>query len=353
MAWTQPQVSRSQVKKAGKALVRDEASPAERQEALTIVNNWRAAHSYPLNALSVNARAWARQVGSDAAPAQRIKRLPSIEQKLRRLPHVSLASMQDIGGTRLVVATLDDVRAVEARAQDSRQRHRLVDHDDYINRPKPSGYRSVHLVHEYHSTGSGLPWDGLKVELQIRTALQHAWATAVETVGLFTRQALKSSQGNNDWLRFFALVSAEFAAKEGTPGVPGVPDDPDDRLKELSDLADSLDVLARLSSYQNALKLLEDSPSDAAFYLLVLDPSTSTLAISPFRDASIAAQNYSEVEAANSESGLDVVLVRTGSFALLRRAYPNYFADTSWFIEELTERLHQWKPVKATNRNRR
>ncbi len=39
--------------------------------------------------------------------------------------------------------------------------------------------------------------------MQIRTAVQHSWATAVEVVGAFTAQSLKSSQGNEKWLDFF------------------------------------------------------------------------------------------------------------------------------------------------------
>ncbi len=52
------------------------------------------------------------------------------------------------------------------------------------------------------------------IEVQLRTRLQHNWATAVETVGIFTGEALKSSQGNEDWQDFFRLVSTWFAHKE-------------------------------------------------------------------------------------------------------------------------------------------
>jgi len=41
--------------------------------------------------------------------------------------------------------------------------------------------------------------------------LQHAWATAVEAVGIFTKQALKSNIGDGEWLRLFALMSSEIA----------------------------------------------------------------------------------------------------------------------------------------------
>jgi hypothetical protein len=69
--------------------------------------------------------------------------------------------------------------------------------------PQKSGYRGIHLVYRYN--GRKTEYNGLKIEIQIRTVIQHAWATAVETVGMFTQQALKSSQGEQDWLRYFAL----------------------------------------------------------------------------------------------------------------------------------------------------
>ena len=36
----------------------------------------------------------------------------------------------------------------------------------------------------------------MKVEIQLRTQLQHSWAMAVETAGLVTNTAMKSGQGS-------------------------------------------------------------------------------------------------------------------------------------------------------------
>jgi hypothetical protein len=66
-------------------------------------------------------------------------------------------------------------------------------------------------------------YNGLRIEMQLRSRLQHAWATAVETVGTFLRQALKSSQGEGAWLKFFALMGSALARREHTPLVPGTP----------------------------------------------------------------------------------------------------------------------------------
>ena len=55
---------------------------------------------------------------------------------------------------------------------------------DYIENPKSSGYRSIHYIYKYSSNIQD--YDGLKIELQIRTRLQHSWAMAVETASYRT-----------------------------------------------------------------------------------------------------------------------------------------------------------------------
>lgn len=59
--------------------------------------------------------------------------------------------------------------------------------------------------------------DGRRFEVQIRTQLQHAWATTVEAVGLFRGEQLKNHQGSAECLRFFELISGELAEAESCP----------------------------------------------------------------------------------------------------------------------------------------
>ena len=60
-------------------------------------------------------------------------------------------------------------------------------------------------------------YNGKRIELQVRTRLQHSWATAVEAVGLFRGEELKNHKGSEEWLRLFKLLSAEFAEAERCP----------------------------------------------------------------------------------------------------------------------------------------
>ena len=41
---------------------------------------------------------------------------------------------------------------------------------------------------------------------------------------MIRNEYLKGNQGSEEWLRFFKLISAEFAVAEGTPLPPDVPD---------------------------------------------------------------------------------------------------------------------------------
>src|SRR5574341_350524 len=103
MAWATPRYTKGQVDAAGRTLVRDNATPEEMDEALEVVGNWRAIHAFPLNTFQMRLRRSAAEVYENALVAQRLKRLSSIEFKLRRFPDMNLARMQDIGGCRAVL----------------------------------------------------------------------------------------------------------------------------------------------------------------------------------------------------------------------------------------------------------
>ena len=59
------------------------------------------------------------------------------------------------------------------------------------------------MIYRYSSDKGKKDYNGLLVEIQIRSKLQHLWATAVETVDFFTSQTIKSNQGQKEWVTFF------------------------------------------------------------------------------------------------------------------------------------------------------
>lgn len=322
-SWAHPEHSKSRVDKAGRALVAGNPS----DEDLDVINNWRSSHSFPLNSFQMNLRRKAAAVSDRNLIAQRIKRLSSIEEKLSA-SKMRLSQMQDIGGCRAVVATVGQVRSLKASyVDDAGSKHQLLDATDYIERPRATGYRGVHLISRYHSDRSGKEaFNAHQIEIQLRSQLQHAWATAVETVDVFTNQALKKNLGDERWLRFFALMGSAIALRERSPLVEGTPSSEGELRKAIIRLTRELRVEDVLASYHVVMEMTQKTHATDRYYLLELRPSIGRVTVTPFtrQDAERATEKYLQVERAMAgESASQAVLVSVESLTALKRAYPN------------------------------
>ena len=203
--------TRNQINRAGEALIGD---PFERQRASDIVTDWRQLHLPVLRELNEELTAFFKERGIPVEfSSHRIKRMQSIIEKLRNheKDSMKLGGLQDIGGVRFVFAdthTLD--MANEALKSFKPKNFEHLKCNNYVESPQTDGYRSIHHVYKYISDESD--YNGLRIELQIRTKLQHCWAMAVETAGLITRTSLKVAiDDGNEWRKFFRLVSAVFS----------------------------------------------------------------------------------------------------------------------------------------------
>jgi len=122
--------------------------------------------------------------------------------------------------------------------------------------------------------------------------------------------------------------------------VPGTPTDRKALTLELKRHVETLDVVARLTAYGTALEFAEQEMlgTRGHVFLLVLDIPESRLEVRTYTDARIATEEYAAIErAVGFEPGRDVVLVSVESLASLRRAYPNYFLDTTAFVDAVHE----------------
>jgi hypothetical protein len=345
LKWAQPEFSREDVNIAGRELRAEPSTGHVSEWALAVVNNWRASHSYPLNAFEIGLRDRVRKHARASTVYQRLKRLPAIQQKLILQSSMKLSQMQDLGGCRAVVPTWATVLTLYNAYNSSRQKHVLVHEDDYINHPRDSGYRGIHLIYKYE--GRQRPeYNGLKIEIQLRTRLQHAWATAVETVGTLLKQPLKSNIGEADWLRFFALMGSALAEREGTPWVPDTPETKDELVRQLRDLSDRLHVEQVLTAYGQAIQTIYQGGRRAPYYLLELRPEAGAdgrgvVTVTGFEADQLEQANeaYVIAEKRLKEPSAQVVLVSVGSRQSLPVAYPNFFLDTRRFIDALRESL--------------
>ena len=160
------------------------------------------------------------------------------------------------------------------------------------------GYRSYHLVFKYRSVADRLNiYKGLCIEIQLRSNLQHAWASSVETVSTVTGQSLKSNIGDKSWKRFFALRGTAIARWERTPLIDGTPTTEVALRDELISLCDSLKVEDVLLGWREALNIIEPHET-AREYLLVLDTNKKLIQITAFGRKQIldASEQYLKIK---------------------------------------------------------
>lgn len=348
MAYIKLEFSKSAVNRAGEVLIGDNTETCEFTDALKIINNWRYSHIYPMQKVKQTLDRRTKKIDNNAITAQRLKRLPSIQSKLKILGNSKLARMQDIGGCRAIVKNIKSVTTLlnvyeEANAKSPAGRSKLIRTTDYIENPRITGYRSIHLLFEYESnTESRLIYNGHKIEVQIRTRLQHSWATAVETASTFLGQKLKSGIGDERWLRFFALASSVFAMKENCPLVSDTPISKIELINELKNYWQELNVEVFLNGCIITINESERGLKEFDRVLLMLNSEMKELSIQVFRKEEL----FKATEAlamAEKESAIkpeiDAVLVEVNNLVKLRFAYPNYYADTNDFVKTLANEI--------------
>ncbi|WP_407466157.1 hypothetical protein [Xanthomonas campestris] len=344
MGFEIPRFTRGQVRRAGDALREDPLALEAVLAAMPVITNWRAAHAYPLNTFQATLRKKLLALDMPVPKSvvgQRLKRLPSISGKLRRFETMSLDRMQDIAGLRAVVSSPRRLRMLrEAYEHHSRFSHELRYIHDYVEDPKPDGYRSIHLVYRYKNRNAPL-YNGLHVELQFRTVVQHAWATAVETVDTFANQAIKAGHATPRWAEFFQLASAAFAFNEHSPLPEQFRGETESSIRQrLFQSEQDLNVLVRLRGFSVAAnKIHGRARSSAGYHLVVLDTARRVLTIKsfPLDQLEEATEAYAFEEHRTAQGyPIDAVLVAGGSVDQLRLTYPNYFLDASKFLSHLS-----------------
>lgn len=321
--FTYPGGSKTKVSKAGKA-VRDRIETAE---DLTTIDLWRAAHRPVLNTFQAILRTRAK--GKHVIVAQRHKRKNTIFDKLRRYPNMELARMDDIAGCRLIFETIDALNIFREHMHKARFHHKRRNEKekyDYIKNPKKTGYRGIHDVYIYDvNSTEGEKCKGLYIEIQYRTKVQHAWATAVEVIGHITQSQPKFQEGDKRYEVVMSLASEILARvyENRQSCFPNLSDS--DLLKLFLEKDEDIGLLKILRGL-NSSKISETKNRNA----ILIFGENNEINVRTFRDATSALKQLFSIE--NDYPGRDVVLVRADTSGEVREAFKNYFSDAGEFI---------------------
>lgn len=344
-----------QIIKAGEKFLEENISDKDFNAAMEVLSYWRFSHEVPLeNALKI-LQETTLKIDKNAIFAKRLKRYVSIVSKLRRFRKMKLKNMQDIGGCRAIVSNpkkLEKVMRILKKKSEFKNLEGKIRFKDYITQPKEDGYRGYHLIGRFKDENGELK----DIEVQLRTSLQHDWATALEIVDLFTGQALKSNQGDKDWTNFFSSVSEQFALMESLHLFNTFSDQKkyDKYLEKLSKNQESIDsclktqkyakklgVVKKFEAFTQSLKILDGKIEENSFdgYVLVeVDTQIRTVKSSFFKreDNKDAERMYIEAEKqSKGKRNIVTALVSSTAVGGIKEAYPNYFADSTDFLKHL------------------
>lgn len=320
---TFPGGSKSRVTHAGERIRQGSATLAD----LLVVEEWRAAHRGVLNTFQAILRNRTR--GTKVSVAQRLKRKMTIFDKLNRLPRMHLARMDDVAGCRLIFRSIKELNAFRSKFHKAKFNHKLrndPDRYDYIQNPKQTGYRGIHDIYEYNvKSDAGKALAGLYIEIQYRTLVQHAWATAVEVIGFITQSQPKFQRGDIRYERGMALASELLArAHENRTGpFPNASD------REVLDEFLSLDSELHLMQTLRGLNSTKGDVTNKRNTILIFSKE-GELEVQHFRDATDAIRELFRLEKQMPDR--DIVLVRADTSEEVRLAFRNYFSDAREFV---------------------
>jgi len=137
-------------------------------------------------------------------------------------------------------------------------------------------------------------------------------------------------------------MGSAIALRERQPQVPNTPTNRWELVRELSELAERLNVVTVLEAWRISLQEITTRHvrKDTFAFLLYLDPEKRTINFNSYSldELPKASEDYLAWEKgieASPVAGAQAVLVSVSSLQALRRAYPNYYLDTSMFVEAL------------------
>lgn len=347
MPYPEPPSKKGEVRRAGKKISAGTATDSD----FAMVDGWRASHGYVINTFQAWIKGHIARRRLNVEFAQRLKRKKTVNEKLERLrpdgvPLISdITTMHDLAGCRMIFNNIDELTDFREYMR-SNDVMRNVDHElrhdankyDYIENPKPSGYRGIHDVYRHFPRGhrrnaaKNGPWDGLTVEIQYRTRAQHAWATAVEISDLLDGERTKFDMTVTERGRFFALASEIIARTYEGKEKAFLGVSTSDLQRDLQKIENKLSIMQRLQALRQ-FEVEEYIKKHNVLNIYRDEYGNTKLEVISFGSADLAIKKATELE--GQESSINAVYVRADDPKQLRSAYRNYFYDPIDFVELL------------------
>jgi putative GTP pyrophosphokinase len=184
------EISKTQVDRLGDRIKRGQIT----EEDLRLLDRYRRSFT-PAYEVIVGAIREKLDLEPTGRPA---KSTISIIDKLKR-ESIRLTQIQDIAGCRIVVAGIAKQESTLQFLTDLFPHAIIID-----RRAKPShGYRAVHVV---------VTHDGMPIEIQVRTSLQHSWAEVSEKLSDVFGHSIKYGGGDESLQNHLQKLS-ELVAK--------------------------------------------------------------------------------------------------------------------------------------------
>ncbi len=316
-------------------------------------DNFREAHNIIIKLFTIELKKV--NFSKQHLTASRNKRIETIISKLCRPEKPKLDRIHDIAGTRIIfeniksledyIDILENTELVNFKEKINEDKNRY----NYIKNPKSDGYRSIHKVFYY---SSNIPYSTLneksfnlenkKIELQLRTRLQHIWATTVEIYDIINKSNIKTGTHNKLETKeglFFKNCSLVFE---------GIESNDVEKIKininKIFRDKDLVEIYNRLKGIKNIknIQLPKTLGSDEVFILItdLNKGKTTFFTTDPIekndkQDTFLINASYRRLEEKNTKGEYILLLLTLGDIKKLKNVYPNYFLNTNEFISIL------------------
>jgi ppGpp synthetase/RelA/SpoT-type nucleotidyltranferase len=199
------ELTRTKIDKAGERLSKETWKTEDQCfESELILDEYRKLYIQPLTEITIKLQSWLIDFSEEFYIAQRIKRKPQILRKLKRFS-IRLSQLQDIGGIRIIFENNKHIdRFIDfMKNKISRGHYFSIEREtDYREKGRDdSGYRAMHLI---------LMRKEVKIELQLRSRIQHNWAERIERTSVIYGYYLKELEGAKEVLDYFKSLSNVF-----------------------------------------------------------------------------------------------------------------------------------------------